>query len=196
MTKTKTRKSPRSTARRTYDDATKAAAVAMVRASGLAESAAEFDVPKPTLLRWAKAAGVDTADATKRSIAQNELAGAAASSRRRRLVEEALERTAEIMAASLVRAAQVELGMLSGRLPTFVDPETGHRTTPSDLSLHEVVGSRKWLFEQLRLHTDKSTTNVDARNLIVFGKPPADPKATIVIDEKDLPSSGNKALRS
>lgn len=70
-----------------YDEATKAKALAVLEASGMAEAHRRTKVPKATLSRWAKAAGVD-------------------------LGEQARARTATATEAVRARAAEVTAGVV------------------------------------------------------------------------------------
>lgn len=63
--------------RRTYTPEQKADALAVYARDGLAEAHRATGIPKPTLHRWALAAGIETAEITERSTERNRAAAQA-----------------------------------------------------------------------------------------------------------------------
>lgn len=70
--------------RRTYTDAEKTAALAIVAESGIAHAHNQTKIPKGTLSKWASAAGIETVDAAKTAKAR-EVATASVTIEARRL---------------------------------------------------------------------------------------------------------------
>lgn len=99
--------------RRTYTADDKAAALEVLKAEGLSAAARSAGCSKSTVIRWARAAGLDPADYADRSTAQNEAAAAASVAARRVTM---LERRAELSDLLLDSLAPKAAAIIAGRL--------------------------------------------------------------------------------
>lgn len=106
---------------RPYDEATKARALEVLQVDGLAAAHKATGVPKPTLTRWAKAAGVDVGE-----LARARTANATEAVRAR--AAEVTASTVELLEAHVAQAGDY-LGTLAGvnalaaRLIAGLDPD-------------------------------------------------------------------------
>lgn len=125
--------------RRTWTPSERAEALAVYAEVGLAGAHQATGVPKATLHRWAKAAGLDTVGATERSIERNTVAARAAAATRAYVSEEFRTEMVAKLAEIARQAAERELAVLD------------------DSDLRSVVGARTRAIHDLQLLTGAAT---------------------------------------
>lgn len=179
---------PKKTAggQRRYDDATVTRALELYQTDGLALAARALGIPKPTITRWARAAGVDSAEVTKRNAEQTAAAAEAARIASALYVAQSKARLAYDAARIATAAGEVELELLDATRAVLSAARTAKDGKPpaellarleaamSGPSLSKVVGSRTRAIHDLQLLTGDDTERApvsDGGVTLVFATP-------------------------
>lgn len=117
-----------------YTDADKAKALEVLKAEGLTAAAKSSGASKSTVLRWARAAGLDPADYADRSTEQNRQAAEASAAARRRTM---LENRAKVSDLLLERLAPKSAAILADRLDE--DAELTDRLRDAETKLEMAI---------------------------------------------------------
>lgn len=162
---------------------TQARAVDLYATQGLATAHAELGIPKSTIRRWAKNAGVDPAASRARSTEQTRAATEASIARRAARVATVREQLVEEIAEAALEALTLERAMIAAHAQV-VRAAAGNAGAVPDLDagvlsavmsghrLTEVIGSRtRAVHDLLRLTGDGGDQPADVGLTIVFATP-------------------------
>lgn len=127
--------------RRPHTDAERAEALAVYAEVGLAEAHRSTGIPKPTLHRWAVAAGLDTSEVVERSVERNRVAAQASAAARTYEAEAFRTEMVTQLAEVARKAVAKELEVLAQESP----------------SLDKIVGARTRAIHDLQLLTGAAT---------------------------------------
>lgn len=159
---------------------TQARAVDLYTTQGLATAATETGIPKSTIRRWAKNAGVDPAASRARSTEQTRAATEASVARRAARLAEAREELTERVVEAGLEALELERLLLAAHVRAVTEAATNQGKVSEATSgllaaavsghrLSEVVGSRtRATHDLLRLLGDGGDQPADAGLTIVF----------------------------
>lgn len=182
--------------RPTYDDAQRARALELYGAEGLAAAHRELGIPKPTIVRWARTAGVTSAEQAAADRARTEAATRAAQLELARRVAEgraalvpklvavanaALDSTVAILEAQ--RAVEKDAAANEGGL--VKSALTSRRAVINDgPPLRAIVGAGTRAIHDLQLLTGEETERGPSGQVtVVFATPPpGDEPAPRIID--------------
>lgn len=118
-----------------YSDDDRAAALEVLKAEGLPAAAASAGCSKSTIIRWARAAGLDPADYAERSTEQKRQAAAASvAARQARVVEERIA-----LSDLLLKLAPTAGALLLDRLEE--DRRTAERVAAAEERLEVAIGA-------------------------------------------------------
>lgn len=190
---------PKQTSPKPYDADVRAQALELYSTRGLADAHHELGIPKPTILRWARAAGVDSAEIAAAAQARTEAATKAARLELDRRVAEgraalvpklvavanaALDSSSQILAAQRAveeAAARSADGIVSGVL-------ISRRAVVNDgPPLRAIIGAATRAIHDLQLLTGEETErSATGQVTVVFATPPA-PSSTPTPRVIDLP---------
>lgn len=161
-----------------YDDALRAAALAVYVEQGLAAAHRQTGVPKSTLRDWARAAGVSEAVAAPVETAA---ATAAQLATNRSLAAQARERAIERLASTALKGVVLEERLIDVASAALEEAGSGtlQTATASRLEimggfpqLRAIVGSRTRAIHDLQLLTDEATERPAGDGLtIIFATP-------------------------
>lgn len=164
---------------RRHSEDTKAAAVALYAEHGLAEAARRTRLAKPTISRWAKAAGVTAPSITERNRAKTEAAMVEAAAARRTRRADAREKLTDMQAHIALLAGQLTIDMLDAAVKVsaaakvspngMVDATLLARLNAvmSGLRLPDVIGAGTRAIHDLNLLDGEATERPDAAGMVV-----------------------------
>lgn len=162
-------------ARGAYPAETRERAVTLYADVGLAAAHAELGIPKPTIKRWADAAGIDAAEVTRRNREQTAAAADSAAATRRKAVEDILERSTVKLAAIVDKALDATIAGLNGGT---VPGQAGTHPALGWANPAQLVGVWTRALHDLQLLRGKDTGQPEGHGLTVIFAVPA-PTAAI-----------------
>lgn len=179
------RRPPKKRTTAPYDDAEKARALELYATVGLGDAHHETGIPKPTISRWARAAGVDSAEAAAAARAQTEAATRAAQAELARRVAEGRAQLVPKLVATANLALDSTLAILEAqRAVEKAAAENQNGLVGSDIMsrrslvndgppLRAIVGAATRAIHDLQLLTGEETERGAAGNVtVVFAAPP------------------------
>jgi transposase-like protein len=142
-------------------------AVALYGSDSLAAAHRETGIPKASITRWARAAGVEPGTSNRELVERTEAATTARRSvvegRALTAAEKILPKLEALAMVSLENELAVQIGILKGQQPHFAD----------GVSFRDLVGSRTRAFHDLQLLTGAATERTEGAT-VIFAAPRPD----------------------
>lgn len=191
-------------ARKAYPDEVRERALEVMRVDGLAAAHEATGVPKATLSRWGRDAGVDLGAAVERSRAASSARAAQLADTTVGRLEYILDLSTTVISRHMEALADVaeldddDLGRWSAELGRFIPPDDRSATSKalrrqqllasSGVPLRDLVGVTTRAIHDLQLLRGEATERGEVS--VSFAVPRPDPSTVVVVQQEDLSQIG------